>query len=85
MALADDLGAESSDSTLAEELVVILLDVDFFLDLADTLDSNIASLLKAISNLEGVNTLVKELLGLVKKGTGENNDTSGAVTDLIVL
>ncbi len=85
MALADDLGAESSDSTLAEELVVILLDVDFFLDLADTLDSNITSLLKAISNLEGVNTLVKELLGLVKKGTGENDDTSGAVTDLIVL
>lgn len=85
MALADDLGAESSDSTLAEELVVILLDVDFFLDLANTLDSNIASLLEAISNLEWVDTLVKELLSLVKKGTGENDDTSGAITDLVVL
>ena len=85
MALADDLGAESSDSTLAEELVVILLDADFFLDLANTLDSNIASFLKAISNLEGVNTLVKELLSLVKKGTSENYDTCGAITDLIVL
>ena len=32
-----------------------------------------------------MDTLIKELLSLVKKGAGENDDTSGAITDFVVL
>jgi hypothetical protein len=32
-----------------------------------------------------VDALVEELLGLVEQGTGEDNDTGRAVTDLVVL
>jgi hypothetical protein len=85
LALADDLGAESSDGTLAEELVIVLLNVNLLLDLINTLDSNIASLFEAVSNLQGVNTLVKKFLSLIKEGSSKNDNTSGSITDLIIL
>jgi hypothetical protein len=61
------------------------LNVDLLLDLINTLDSYIASLLEAISNLKRVDTLVEKLLSLIKKGSSKNDDTSGSVTDLIIL
>jgi hypothetical protein len=85
LALADNLGAESSDGTLAKELVVILLNVDLLLDFTDALGSDIASLLKTISNLEGVNSLIKEPLGLIEEGSGEHDDSGGSITDFVVL
>jgi hypothetical protein len=85
LAFAHNLGAQSSDSALAEEFVVVLLDVDLFLDLINAFNSDVAGLLEAISDLEGVNTLVQEFLGLIQEGTGEHNNTCGAITDLIIL
>ena len=85
LAFANDLGAESSNSAFSQELVVVLLNVDLLLYGFNALNRNIASFLKAISNLEGVNALVKKLLSLIKKGTSENNDTCGTVTNLVVL
>ena len=85
LALADDLGAESGDGTLSEELVIVLLDVDLLLNLVNALNSNVTSSLEAVGNLQGVATLVEEFLSLVKEGAGQNDDTSGTVTDLIVL
>lgn len=85
LALADDLGAESSDGTLAKELVVVLLNVDLLLDFTDALGGDITSFLETISNLEGVDTLIKELLGLIEEGSSEHDDTSGSITDFIVL
>ena len=85
LALAHNLGAQSSDSALAEEFVVVLLDVDLFLDLIDAFNSDVAGLLEAISDLEGVNTLVQEFLGLIQESTGKHNNTCGAITDLIIL
>jgi hypothetical protein len=61
------------------------LNVDLLLDLINTLDSNIASLLEAVSNLKRVDTLVKKLLSLIKKGSSKNDDASGSITDLIIL
>ena len=85
LALADDLGAECSDCTLAEELVIVLLNVNLLLDLINTLYSNIASLFEAVSNLQWVNTLVKKFLSLIKEGSSKNDNTSGSITDLIIL
>jgi hypothetical protein len=61
------------------------LNVDLLLDLINTLDSNIASFLEAVSNLKRVDTLVKKLLSLIKKGSSKNDDASGSITDLIIL
>jgi hypothetical protein len=58
LALADYLGAESSSGTLAKELVIVLLNVDFLLNSFNSLDSNITCALEAISDLEGMNALV---------------------------
>jgi hypothetical protein len=61
------------------------LNVDFFLDLIDSFDCDITSLLKTISNLERVDTLVEKLLGLLKESTGQDNDSCGSISDFIVL
>lgn len=85
LALGDDLGAEGCRSTLSKELIVVLGDVKLFSNFGDLVDGDVASALKPIGDLEGVDTLVEEFLGLLKDGTGKNDDTSGAVTDLVVL
>ena len=85
MALADDLGAESSSGALLEEFVIILLDVDLLLDVLNASHSNIASFLEAISNLEGMDALIKKLLSLLEESTSENNDTSSTVSDFVIL
>jgi len=64
LALADDLGAESSGGALAEVAEVILLDVNGLGDLLNLLDSNFTGLLETISDLEGVDALVEEFLSL---------------------
>ena len=48
-------------------------------------DGDLTSLIEAVSNLEWVDALLKEFLGLLKDGSSKHNDTSGAVTDLVVL
>ena len=85
LALAHNLGAESSCGALTEELVVILLNVNFFLDGIDSLGGNIASTFKSVSNLKGVDALVEKLLSLIEECTSENDDTCGSITDFIVL
>jgi hypothetical protein len=61
------------------------LDIKFFLDLLDSLNSNIACSLESVGNLEWVNTLVKKSLSLFKESTSKDNNTSGTITDFIVL
>jgi len=55
------------------------------LDLLDSLDSDLTSLIETISNLEGVDTLLKELLGLLEDSSSQNDNTGGTITDFIVL
>ena len=85
MALADDLGAESSSGALLKEFVVVLLDVDLFLNVLDAFNCDVACSLEAISNLEGMDALIKKLLSLLEESTSENNNTSGAVSNFVVL
>ena len=85
LALAHNLGAESGSGALAEELVVILLNVNFFLDGIDSLSGNVACTLKSISDFEWMDALVEKLLSLIEECTGEDDDTCGSITDFIVL
>jgi hypothetical protein len=85
LALANNLGAESSCGALTEELVVILLNVNFFLDSIDSLCGNVASTFKSISNLKRVDALVEKLLSLIEECSSKDDDTCGSITDFIVL
>ena len=85
LALADDLRAKRGSGAFAEELVVILLNVNFLLDGVDSLGGDIAGTLESIGNLERVNTLIEQLLCLIEESSCKYDDTSGSITDLIVL
>ena len=85
LALGDNLGAEGGHGALSEILVVILLDVDLLLDAVKLVDGDVASLLETIGNLERVNALVEQLLGLLEDGASEDDNTGGTVTDLVIL
>ena len=85
LALANNLGAESSCGALTEELVVILLNVNFFLDSIDSLCGNVASTFKSISDLKRMDALVEKLLSLIEECTSKDDDTCGSITDFIVL
>jgi hypothetical protein len=85
LAFADDLRAEGSHGALAEELVVVLGNVNFLLDLIKLLDSDLTSGVEAICNLKGVETLIKELLGLLKDCTSEDHNTGSTITDFVIL
>jgi len=85
LALGDDLRSEGGGSALSEFLVIVFLDVEVLLDLLDSSNSDLTSLVETISDLQGVNTLLEELLGLLKDGSGQNNNTGGTVTDFVIL
>lgn len=65
--------------------MIILLNVKLLLDLFDSLDSDVASSLETVSYLERVDTLVEKSLSLLKESTSEDDDTSGTITDFVVL
>ena len=57
LAHADDLGAKSSSGAWLKLCIVILEDIELFLDLLDSIDSDIAGSLEAICDFQGVDTL----------------------------
>ena len=65
LALADDLGAEGGLGARPQLSVVVLEDVKLLLDFTDPVDSDLTSLVEAVSNFEGVDALLKELHGLL--------------------
>ena len=67
LALADHLGTESGDGAFLQEFVVMFTDVNLFLNLLDSLDCDIASLLEAVCDLQGMDTFVQKSLGLFKE------------------
>ena len=48
-------------------------------------DGDVASLLETIGDLERVNALVEQLLGLLEDGASEDDNTGGTVTNLVIL
>ena len=85
LALGNDLGAEGGGGALAEELVIILLNVQFFRNIINLGDSDVTSAVEAISNFKGVDSLVEEFLGLLEDSSSKDHNTGGTVTNLIVL
>lgn len=85
LALRDNLRSEGGSSASSKFGEIVFLDVEVLLDLTDSLDSDITSLVETISNLQGVNTLLKEFLGLLEDGSSENNNTGGTITDFVIL
>ena len=65
--------------------MVILEDVKLLLDLINTSDSNIASLLEAVGNFERVDALIQKFLSLLKDCTSEDDNTGCSITDLVIL
>lgn len=85
LALADNLGSEGSSCAFTEEFVVVFADIKFFSDFVHTFHGDLASNFETIGNLKWVDTLVKKLLGLFKDSTGKNDDTSGTISDFVIL
>ena len=85
LALRDNLRSEGGSSALSEFGVVVFLDVELLLDVTDSLDSDVTSLVETIGNLEGVNTLLEELLGLLEDGSSQDYNTGGTVTNFVIL
>ena len=85
LAFADYFGAECSRRTFSEEFIVILFNVKFFLDVVDSVHCNVTSALKSISDFQWVDTLVKQLLGLLKDSSGKDDDSSRTITNFVVL
>ena len=85
LALGNYLGAQSGHGALLQILIVVLRDVEFLLNIIQSLDGDITSSLETIGNLERMNTLIQKFLGLLKNGTGKYNDTSCSITDFVIL
>jgi hypothetical protein len=85
LALTDNFRSESGCGALTQELVVVFGNVKSFLDLANLLYGNLASLLETIGDLEWVNAFVKKLLSLFKDCSSKDNNSCSAVSDFIVL
>jgi len=85
LAGADDLGAESGLGASSKLGVIVLEDIELLLDLAKLVHSDITSLLETISDFERVDTLFQKFLGLLEDSTGKDDDTCGAIADLVIL
>lgn len=85
LALADNLGAEGGLGAAEKLGVVVLEDVELLLNFIDSADSDFASLLEAVSDSQGVDAFFQKFLGLLKNGASKDDNTSGSITDFIVL
>mmetsp|Transcript_1006 Transcript_1006/g.1808 ORF Transcript_1006/g.1808 Transcript_1006/m.1808 type:complete len:305 (+) Transcript_1006:748-1662(+) len=85
LALADDLGAQGGHGALSEVVVAILGDVDLLLDAVQLVHGDVASLLESVGDLQGVDALVEQLLGLLEDGAGKDHHSGRAVSNLVVL
>jgi hypothetical protein len=85
LALGDNLGSKSGHCALSKILVIVLGNVNLLLNLIELLHSDVTSSLEAVSNLQWVDSLVEELLGLLENGASKDNDTSSSISDFIIL
>jgi hypothetical protein len=65
--------------------MIVLLNVNFLLEILDLLDSDIASLFESIGDFEWVDALIEQLLGLLEESSCQNYYTCGTITDFVVL
>jgi hypothetical protein len=85
LALRYDLGSESGLSTLSKVGVVVLGNVNFLSNLVEMGDGDVTGLFESVGDLQWVKTLVEQLLGLLQDSSGKDDDTSGTISDFVIL
>jgi hypothetical protein len=85
LALRDNLGSKSGHCALSKILMVVLGNIYLLLNLVQLLHCNLAGGLKAVSDLQWVDTLIEKLLGLLEDGASEDHNSGSSISDLIVL
>jgi len=85
LALRYDLGSESGLSTLSKVGVVVLGNVNFLSNLVQVGDSDVTGLFESVGDFQWVKTLVEQLLGLLQDSSGKDDDTSGTISNFVIL
>lgn len=83
--LGDNLASQTGPGDAEQLLGVVLCEVDLVADFVEAGDGDLAGLVVAVCDADGVDALVNEVGGLAEQGAGEDDDAGGAVADLIVL
>jgi len=65
--------------------MIVLENIELLLDLFDSVDGDVTGLFETIGDFQGVDAFLQKFLGLLEDGASEDDDTSGAITDLVVL
>lgn len=65
--------------------MIVLENIELLLDLFDSVDGDVTGQFETIGDFQGVDALLQKFLGLLKDGASEDDDTCGAITDLVVL
>jgi len=83
--LGHDLAPQACPRHLDEVLGLLLAELDDVRDLVELGDGDVAGLVVAVGDADGVDAFVDELGGLFQQGAGKDHDAGGAVADLVVL
>lgn len=83
--LGDNLAAQTCARNLDQVLCVLLAELDRVGNLVKLGDGNVAGLVVAVGDADGVDALVDQLGRLLEQRTGQDNDTGCSVTNLVVL
>jgi len=85
LALRNNFGSKCSHSTLSQIFVIVLVNIQWFLDLIELFDGNVTSCLKTVGNLKWMDTLIEKLLGLFEDSSSQNDNTGCSISDFIIL
>mmetsp|Transcript_12789 Transcript_12789/g.30607 ORF Transcript_12789/g.30607 Transcript_12789/m.30607 type:complete len:270 (+) Transcript_12789:876-1685(+) len=82
---ADHFAAKGSHGSLHQSSILICKNVHILCNLLNPLDRDVASLFESISNAQGVQPLVEQLLGLLQQSPSKDHHTGRAISNLMVL
>lgn len=85
LAAAYNLGAKRCLCALFKLFIVVFLDVNFLRDIVQLAHCNITCAIETIGDLEWMDALIKQLLGLLKDCSSKHNNTCSTITDFIIL
>lgn len=83
--LGHNLGAQGGLGGLDESRLVNVRYRHGVGNLLESLHGNLGGLVETVGNSNGVDTLLDKLVGLVKQSSGQNHNTGGSVSDLVIL
>jgi len=69
LASGNNLGSESSHCALSKILVIVLGNVNLFLNSIELLNSDLTCIVETIGDLKWMDTLIEKLLGLLENGS----------------